>query len=139
MSTGLVDTLRSMHDQHGELTPELVVQEAAAPEHPLHDRFDWDDTVAAQKWRLTQAAQLLRVTFRPDPEKPTDLRAFVRVKGQDSHRSNYVPIEKALEDDLTRRIVLQAMEREWKALFRRYKDHVEFAQLIARDMPKAAS
>lgn len=139
MSTNLRDHLQALHDQFGTLTPELVVETARDPKHPLHDRFDWDDTIAAQKWRLEQAGQLLRVTYRPDPSKPTDLRAFVAIKGSDSHRSTYVPTEEALADDFTRQIVLNAMAREWKSLKKRYEHMAEFAELIRRDIEGKAS
>lgn len=138
MST-LREHLQAIHDQFGSLTPELVVETASDPKHPLHDRFDWDDTVAAQKWRLEQAGQLLRVTYRPDPTKPTDLRAFVAVKGEDSHRADYIPTETAMADPFTRQLVLRAMDREWKAFKRRYQHMAEFADLIRRDIEGKAS
>jgi hypothetical protein len=139
MST-LHEQLTAVRDEFGTLTPELVVDVARDPEHPLHSRFEWDDSVAAEKWRIEQAGQLLRVVKLPvDPDRPRDLRAFIAVKGQDSHRSEYVPTEEALADDFTRRLVLTAMEREWKALKRRYQHMAEFAQLVASDMKEGAA
>jgi hypothetical protein len=46
---------------HGvkKVTPELVVAAAAAPTHPLHRFFEWDDSIAAMKWRLDQAARMI--------------------------------------------------------------------------------
>jgi hypothetical protein len=38
------------------------VEEAADPASPLHDHFQWDDTIAGRQWRLQQARQLIRVT-----------------------------------------------------------------------------
>ena len=89
-----IDALNAIHDEFGTLTPELVVDVARDPEHPLHSRFEWDDSIAAEKWRLEQAGQLLRVTFRPDPGKPTDLRAFAVRAGEDTPRSEYIPMVK---------------------------------------------
>lgn len=131
----LLTTLTQIHQEHGALTAALLVDLATDPTHPLHDRFDWDDTEAAHKWRLEQAGQLLRVVkFRPDPTKPNDLRAFVAVKGKNSHRAEYIPTQDALADDFTRRLVLADMEREWKALKRRYQHMAEFASLVAGDI-----
>lgn len=131
----LHNELLAIRERHGRLTPELVLDEARDPNHRLHSHFTWDDGEAAERWRLTQAAGLLRaVKVAVDPSRPADLRAFVAVRGADSHRSDYVPVEEAMADDFTRRLVLRTMEREWKTLRRRYKDMSEFAELVLRDL-----
>lgn len=136
----LLSELQAIRDQHGALDPVLVVDTARDPEHPLHSRFEWDDSVAAEKYRLDQAAQLLRVVKLPaDPSRPDDLRAFVAVKGKDSHRADYVPTEEALADEFARRLVLRDMEREWRLLKRRYEHMREFADLILSDLQEKAS
>lgn len=140
MKPTLLDHLTAIHDERGTLTAALVVEVARNPLHPLHARFEWDDSVAGEKWRLEQAGQLLRVVKLPaDPACPGDLRAFVAVKGKDSHRADYVPTEQAMADEFTRRLVLADMEREWKALRRRYQHMAEFAQLVLADVQQAAS
>lgn len=139
MTGTLLDQLKAVHDQHGRLTPVLVVDTARDPAHPLHARFEWNDTVAGEKYRLEQASQLLRVVKLPDdPTRPKDLRAFVAVKGKDTHRADYVPTEVCLADPMLRRIVLADMEREWRIFRRRYEHMAEFAALIQRDIGDAA-
>jgi hypothetical protein len=115
------------------------VEAARAEDSPLHSRFEWDDTQAADKWRLEQAGQLLRVTFRPDPTKPTDLRAFVAIKGEETPRSSYVPTETAMADEFMRALVLRSMNRDWRNLKKRYEHMAEFAVLIQHDMQGEAS
>lgn len=140
MSSTLRDHLKAIHDQHGTLTAALVVDTARDPGHPLHSRFEWDDSIAAEKWRLEQAGQLLRVVkLPPDPARPGDLRAFVAVKGAESHRAEYVPTEQAMADEFTRTLVLRDMEREWKALKRRYQHMAEFAALVLADVQDGAA
>lgn len=39
-------------ENDGRLTPAEVLEEARNPESPLHDQFTWDDTEAAEKYRL---------------------------------------------------------------------------------------
>ena len=63
-------TTRSMMDeiksaledlQHdGRIDPEAVVSAARDPDHPLHKHFDWDNQSAGHKFRITQAAALIR-------------------------------------------------------------------------------
>lgn len=140
MSTdSLRDILLAVRDEHGSLTARLLVDVARDPEHPLHHRFDWDDTKAAEKWRLEQAGALLRVTYAPIPGKPRDMRAFMAVRGDDAPTSEYVPTEEALTDEFTRSLLIRQFDREWKAFKRRYSDLVEFADLILSDLQGEAS
>jgi hypothetical protein len=47
-------------------TPRDILDDARHPDSPIHAHFEWDDTVAAEKWRLRQAASLViavRVRF----------------------------------------------------------------------------
>lgn len=131
MSTDLIAILNDVREQHGALNPALLVDVARDPEHPLHSRFEWDDTKAAAKWRLEQAGQLLRVTFKPDPEKPVDLRAFVAIKGEATPRSEYVPTDEALADPFTQKLLLRQMQRDAAAFKARYQHMAEYADVIA--------
>ena len=135
MST-LHEQLLAIRDERGGLTPALVVDTARDPAHPLHSRFEWDDAVAGERWRLEQASALIRsVKIAVDPARPADLRAFVAVKGRETHRADYVPTQEAMRDEFTRRLVLEDMRREWRALKRRYDHMVEFAEMIAAEPP----
>lgn len=130
MTTDLRSQLQAIRDERGSLTPALVVDVARNPEHPLHGRFEWDDSIAAEKYRLEQAGQLLRVTYAPQKGKPRDLRAFVAIKGEDSPRSEYVPTEEVLENPFTRELLLRQMKRDWQTFERRYSHMAEFAAFI---------
>ena len=52
--------LRAIEDKTGRLTPEAVVKEARNKNHPLHGEFTWQNDVAANEWRLSQARALIR-------------------------------------------------------------------------------
>jgi hypothetical protein len=43
----------------GRLTPDAIVADAQDEDSPLHECFEWDDSEAAHKFRLTQARGLL--------------------------------------------------------------------------------
>ena len=129
MST-LRDHLQAIRDEHGALTPRLVVDTAADPDHPLHSRFDWDDSTAADKWRIEQAGQLLRITYRPDPTKPVELRFFAAVRGENTPTADYVPTAEALADEFTAELLLRQMKRDWQTFKRRYDHMAAFAAFI---------
>jgi hypothetical protein len=44
----------------GTLSPWRVVEVARNKSNPLHECFEWSDAVAASKYRLTQARELIR-------------------------------------------------------------------------------
>lgn len=65
----------------GFLRPQAVVDEARAEESPLHGAFEWDDGVAAEKYRLDQAQRLIR-SFRVEIETEqgaVEVSCFVNV------------------------------------------------------------
>lgn len=137
----LRDILQSIYDQHGELTPDLVIQEARADDHPLHARFDWDDESAGEHWRKHQASELIRsvkVVYREatENEEARTVRAFHAVRGPRGHA--YQPAEKVRDDPFTRQLVLNDMRRDWEALKRRYERFAEFADMVRTDLEEAA-
>lgn len=137
----LRDHLQAIYDQHGELTAELVVNQARAKTHPLHDRFEWDNRRAGEQWRQHQAADLIRsvkVVYREATEnrEAGTIRAYHAVRGPNGHA--YQPADKVAADPFTRQLVLADMEREWKALHRRYADFAEFADMVRTDLKAAA-
>jgi hypothetical protein len=52
--------LQAIADRHdGKLPASAVVDFARDPSTALHARFDWDDSEAAEKWRLEQARTII--------------------------------------------------------------------------------
>lgn len=86
---------RLYEGKNAPLKAEEVVEWARDnPESALHEEFDWNDTVAAQKWRLQQARELLRLEIGYTERRPQ----FVSVK-IGTGRIGYVPREDQLESD----------------------------------------
>ena len=44
----------------GYITPEAIVEEAAEDSSPIHDEFEWDDSVAAHEHRKDTARAMTR-------------------------------------------------------------------------------
>jgi hypothetical protein len=138
--SGLRDQLLSVRAQHGKLTPQLVVDTARDPEHPLHSRFEWDDAVAGEAWRREQAHDLIRkakVVYREasDAEPEKSVRAFIAIRAENGHV--FDPVEEVADDPFRRKLALADMEREWKALYRRYQEFGEFLDMVRRDVDAA--
>ena len=138
----LRDHLQAIYDERGTLTPPLVVDAARDPQHPLHSRFDWDDTTAAEKWRCEQASLLIRSVkiayTRPDGQS-AEVRAFVPIRDSSHGPADFRPAEEAMADPFTSKLVLRAFERDVQQLKSRYSHLREFATVIQRELIDQAS
>jgi len=133
--------LQELYEQRGKLTASIVLEEARDPGHPLHSRFEWNDSVAAEKYRLEQARELIRkvkIIYKEATERdgPKSVRAYYSVPGPEgrSFRSS----EEVANNPLMLKLVLAEMERDWKLIKQRYGHLVEFSQMVQRDLEQAA-
>lgn len=137
----LRDQLEAIRGQFGELTPRLVVDTARNPKHPLHDRFEWDNKAAGEKYRLIQAGELIRkvrLSYKPTEDgEYQSIRAYHSVPTDEGH--SYRTAEEIVEDPFLLKLHLQAMEREWRALRAKYDRFEEFAAMIHRDLGETAA
>lgn len=114
----------------GELTAEVVVEDARPPESVLHPAFEWDDRAAAEEYRREQARLLIRSIVVPiSDESEQTVRAFVVVTelGEDSYEAIHLVMENA---QLRAQVLTRAM-REFKAWQTRYQDFAELAKVFA--------
>lgn len=116
--------LESLQRKHGSLTPELILKDAQNSHREMHKCFDWEDTEAAQKWRLHQSRQLVRA---------------IRVRSEEirstSPRPVYVRTEKVY------RSVSQVVNREdwYISAMRQLQSKIEQAERAARELAAAAA
>ncbi len=82
----VVDALNALRQDDGRIMPEDVVAAARSARSPLHSHFEWDDTAAAQQYRLEQARYLLRVVVTTVPHTTTQVRAFVSLSNETGYR-----------------------------------------------------
>lgn len=127
----------------GELTPRDVVNDARNPNSPLHSHFEWDDSEAAEAYRLQQARNLIRsvVAIYVDDERPAQrVQAFVHVP--EPGAPHYRDTAHALSQTKTRAMVLKRAWNELQAWRKRYAELSEFAEIVkvidAIEPPKAA-
>lgn len=135
MAGDLRAVLEGVRERHGKLTPGALLEDATDESHPLHNRFEWDDTEAAHKYRLSQAHEIIRSfkirDVRPDGRR-RDVRQYLPVPQEAGHQPDYRPIEEVAADPFLRKLILQQMEREFLTLRRRYEDHREVFDEMVR-------
>lgn len=139
---GLQDTLQEIYREHGRLTAHIVLDEARDPAHPLHGRFTWDDSVAAERYRLSQARDLIRtvkIVYKAATARTAErsVRAYHSVP--DGEGRSFRPVAEVAESPFTLQLVLSEMERDWKLLKQRYGHLAEFAALVLRDVADKAA
>jgi hypothetical protein len=116
---------------NGQLTPRAVVDDARQEGSPLHPAFEWDDSVAAERFREEQARYMLRqiTVVVPETGTPTPIRAFVNVRVEGGQ--SYTHVVHALSDTELR---LQILAQAWKDLQswrEKYKELEELAGIFA--------
>lgn len=116
----------------GILRPEAVVERASDPESALHEHFTWDDTKAAQEYRLWQARQIIRVSVVVLDEENEPVRTYVSLT---TDRKNvgggYRPIEVVLSDEEMREQMLADAFADLKMLREKYKRLKELSEVFA--------
>lgn len=137
MTTSLRDELQAIYDQRGVLTPRLVVDVARDPAHPLHNRFEWNDAVAGERWREQQAHELIRsvrVVYRDadDSGPERSVRAFHAIRKDSGHV--YEPADRVAHDPVMNEVLRMDMRREWHALRRRWEGWDEFTDMVRQDL-----
>lgn len=100
---------------------ESLVKEARKSSSPIHSLFEWDNTRAAQEYRLLQARVMiasLRVEVISEDRKPQQVSAFV---SRANKSETYVPTLEADDDDLSAAESrcyqqMQSFREKWKGL-----------------------
>lgn len=125
-----LERIRKAHA--GELTSESVLERARSANCALHSHFEWDDSVAAEQHRLSQAGELIRSIVidvtHSNVEPVKTIRAFVSVErgGRRSYTSTVV----ALSDHELRKQVIEKAWADLEAWRKRHAELVEFARIF---------
>lgn len=123
----------------GYLAPESVVEEARDPEHPLHDRFTWDDDEAAEKYRLVEARGLIRrvnikiviPAAKEEPVTVTVVRQFESRQSKRNEEGGYEEIRDIMSNADSRSELVEQVRRELFAYRKRYARLSELADVWA--------
>jgi hypothetical protein len=129
----LIETeLRSLWETRGRLIEADILEVAAAESHPLHPFFEWDDTEAARRYRLAQAATMIRsvkvrvTTLHNGDVEDFKIRAWVSARAAGQGVGGYLPEDQVRGNPDQRERVLRQMLRELNAFRRRYSHMAEY-------------
>lgn len=132
--------LERIYAERAQLTPGDVVEEASDPANPLHPLFEWDDTEAAARFRLIQAAGLIRsikvriTKAKGNEEEDLTIRAWVAAHAVapelEDVPDGYMPEQEVRERPELRTALLRQMRRDVTAAQLRYRHLSEYWELI---------
>lgn len=111
----------------GVIQPADVVARASDPASAMHSWFQWDDTEAAQAYRLQQARQLLRVFVTVETKDNKPVRAFVSLGTDRYGEGGYRTMAEVLSDEEMRAQLLADAVKELRSAERKYRQLQELS------------
>lgn len=106
-----------IREEEGELTAENLLDANRPIDAPLHDVFEWDDALAAEEYRKSQARHVINSIMQIiEPEQPP-VRAFMNVEVT-SH--DYKPIHLLLSSADDHSNMLNTALRELRSFQSKY-------------------
>lgn len=124
------NAIEGIQNEYGEVTKERVLEAARPEDSPMHDLFEWNDSVAAEKFRLRQAGQILRCLIVVNDEKPDQkCRAFVRISNY-NESGRFIDVNSAMQAESTRQVILRNALHELELFQQKYSIYSEFAKIF---------
>lgn len=121
---------QKLEKKEGALTSQNVLESARSEKSPIHSLFEWDDTKAAEQYRLKQAAQLicnLTVEIETD-DKPIECRAYMDVS--EAKVGSFINVQSAFQSEESREVVLRRALNELSAFKTKYKNLLELQDVF---------
>lgn len=91
---------------NGILRPIDVVDAARPAGSVLHSQFEWDDSVAAEQYRLEQARKVIRVTVEYCEQVGREIKVFVSLKDDRKQPGGGYRTTVNVMSDKQRRVIL---------------------------------
>jgi hypothetical protein len=114
------DRLEALAAEHGGVTKETILAEAADRRSPLHPLIERDDAKAADLYRTKQTGSVMSQLVLVKGARKTATKAFVYVQPTPHSRKAYVPLQTAMRQSRLREQVVEQALRELSRWFDRY-------------------
>lgn len=109
-------------------TPKNILEFARSENTELHKCFEWDDTKAAEKYRLQQARQIVcNLIYQEDSkEEPAKLRVFYSQYSTNTYQPTKVLVK---NEDAYKELLMQA-KSELRAFKNKYRMLTELEDIF---------
>lgn len=110
------EELERIYKRDGIIRPSAVVDDSRPESAPLHGCFEWRDDIAAEKYRETQAAKIIRsiIVVNTEKKEPIRVRAFVHVE------EKYHPMQVVVESKSMMDALLESALKDLRAYQAKY-------------------
>ena len=117
--------INSCADENGSISAKAIVDASRPKDAVLHPCFEWDDTIAAEKWRERQAMKIVQhlVVVIDSQELETD-SITVRAFGE-TRDGGYKSINVIMADPNDKDYLLSIALKELRAFQSKYKNLTE--------------
>ena len=111
-----------------EVTPANVLEKARNKRTELHKCFEWDDSIAGEKYRLIQARDVIRhfVIYTPDEDNLPKIRSYQI----STECTRYEPTRMFLQNPDEYTELLKRAKNELEAFKQRYKTLTELETIF---------
>ena len=125
--------LRALHSRDGVLPCEAVLDAARPKNSPLHDYFTWDDSRAAERYRLIEAGRLIatvRIEYRrKKAAQVVYTPAFIPTGTNSEGKREYFPVEEVTRNEFLQQKALADARSEMEGTRARYSHLVDLLEL----------
>lgn len=121
-----VGEITSMLESEERLTPEDLLEEARPEESPIHNCFEWNDSIAAEQFRLQQARSMI-IALQITRTDETPVKKYFHIT-QDT--GSYRSIEVLLSSEESREMLIERARKEFLSYQRKYENLKELADLF---------
>lgn len=144
--------LKEIEESEGEVTSKSFLEYSRPEDSVTHSMFEWDDTVAAEKFRLYQSGRIINQLaieiVYTDDGKPTEMSvdmveqsapeqkkqivsAYVNTVGKSTRASAcFTNVIDALNDSAKRSVVLENAKSELSSFKKKYGSLKELAVVV---------
>lgn len=133
--------LESIEARDGNVTSQSFLEYSRPEDSATHSMFEWDDSIAAEKYRLRQAGAIInqlevKLVFENSPTheaeiKVVPIKAFMNVSAKAPTEAGvFINAVTVQQEDEYRKTVLQNALSELRAFQRKYSNFSEFSKVF---------
>lgn len=132
MESKITAELKRIAAKHkGRLLPRVVVDEARNESSPLHNSFEWNDSIAGEQWRIEQARRLIQVSVIVLDGHNEPVRAFVSLTTDRKDGGGYLLVQNVLSNKKRREQMLRDAAAELEFFTAKFNTIQELAEVNA--------
>ena len=110
-----------------KITPEEVLEKARDKNSELHKCFEWNDSVAAEKYRLQQAGNVIRMLYYESEKKDVEPLRYLHLT---TEPHTYQPTKSFLVQEDEYQSLLKRAKAELEAFKRKYHTLTELEEVF---------